>query len=389
MKRVGVIIGGKSVEHEVSIITGLQIFENIDKNKYDPLIIYIDKTGRWFIGEALSNIETYKTKKFSDLTEVIPWKGPANKNVLCLYPNPDVKQGFLAKKREKVEVDVVIPATHGTNVEDGVLQGVLETCGVPYGFSDVKSSALGMDKVLMKKVFKAEKLPVLPYVWFYRSQYDSEKEQCLIASEGIGYPLIVKPSNLGSSIGIGKARNRDELEYTIEVAFHYDRKIIIEKCLEHPREINCSVLGYENSLRASLCEEPVGWQEYLKFEDKYMNKQGGKNEKGTDKRIIPANISDSISDKIKSLAIEAFKSIDAKGVARIDFLLDGDEIYVNEINTIPGSASFYLWEPSGIKFKDLIDSLIDIAMQRHKDNSEKIDSYDVDLLNNISKGIKG
>lgn len=389
MKKVGIIIGGKSVEHEVSIITGLQIFENIDKNKYDPMIIYIDKTGRWLIGEALSNIETYKSKQFNDLSEVIPWKSPGNKSVLCLNPNSEAKQGFLSKKREKVEVDVVIPATHGTNVEDGVLQGVLETCGVPYAFSDVKASALGMDKVLMKKVFKAEKLPVLPYVWFYRSQYDNNKEQCLINAENIGYPLIVKPSNLGSSIGIGKARNRSELEHTIEVAFHYDRKIIIEKCLEHPREINCSVLGYENNLKASLCEEPVGWQEYLKFEDKYMNKQGSKNEKGTEKRVIPANISDSISDKIKSLAIEAFKSIDANGVARIDFLLDGDVIYVNEINTIPGSASFYLWEPSGIKFKDLIDSLIDIALQRHKDNSEKIDSYDVDLLNNMSKGIKG
>ncbi|MBV1757276.1 MAG: D-alanine--D-alanine ligase [Dethiosulfatibacter sp.] len=389
MKRVGIILGGKSVEHEVSIITGLQIFENIDKNKYDPLIIYIDKTGRWLIGDALSNVETYKSKQYNNLSEVIPWKSSDNKSVLCLYPNPEVKQGFLSKKREKVEVDVVIPATHGTNVEDGVLQGLLETCGVPYAFSDVKASALGMDKVLMKKVFKAEKLPVLPYVWFYKSQYDNNNEQCLIEAESIGYPLIVKPSNLGSSIGIGKARNRAELEQTIEVAFHYDRKIIIEQCLEHPREINCSVLGYENNLKASLCEEPVGWQEYLKFEDKYMNKQGSKNEKGIDKRVIPANISDGISDKIKSLAIEAFKSINANGVARIDFLLDGEEIYVNEINTIPGSASFYLWEPSGIKFKDLIDSLIDIALHRHKDNSEKIDSYDVDLLNNMSKGIKG
>ncbi|HBH13715.1 MAG: D-alanine--D-alanine ligase [Clostridiales bacterium 38_11] len=389
MKRIGIIIGGKSVEHEVSIITGLQILENIDKNKYDPLIIYIDKTGRWLIGETLSNIETYKSKQFNNLTEVIPWKSPGNKSVLCLYPNPEMKQGFFSKKRAKAEVDVVIPATHGTSVEDGVLQGVLETCGVPYGFSDVKASALGMDKVLMKKVFKAEKLPVLPYVWFYRSQYDQNKDQCLIDAESIGYPLIVKPSNLGSSIGIGKARNRAELEQTIEVAFHYDRKIIIEKCLEHPREINCSVLGYENDLKASLCEEPVGWQEYLKFEDKYINNQGGKNGKGTDKRVIPADVSDSISEKIKSLAIQAFKSIDAKGVARIDFLLDGVEIYVNEINTIPGSASFYLWEPSGIKFKDLIESIIDIALKKHKDNSDRIDSYDVDLLNNMSKGIKG
>ncbi len=326
MKRVGIILGGKSVEHEVSIITGLQIFENIDKNKYDPLIIYIDKTGRWLIGDALSNVETYKSKQFNNLSEVIPWKSSDNKSVLCLYPNPEVKQGFLSKKREKVEIDVVIPATHGTNVEDGVLQGLLVTCGVPYAFSDVKASALGMDKILMKKVFKAERLPVLPYVWFYKSQYDNNSEQCLIEAESIGYPLIVKPSNLGSSIGIGKARNRAELEQTIEVAFHYDRKIIIEQCLEHPREINCSVLGYENNLKASLCEEPVGWQEYLKFEDKYMNKQGSKNEKGTDKRVIPASIPDSISEKIKSLAIEAFKSIDANGVARIDFLLDAQDI---------------------------------------------------------------
>lgn len=389
MKRVGVIIGGKSVEHEVSIITGLQIFENIDRSKYEAMVIYIDKTGRWFVGEALASIETYKTKNFNNLLEVIPWKSSDSRSVLCLYPNPDIKQGFLSKKREKIQVDVVIPATHGTNVEDGVLQGVLETCGVPYGFSDVKASALGMDKVLMKKVFKAEKLPVLPYVWFYRSQYNQLKAQCLLEAEAIGYPLIVKPSNLGSSIGIGKARNRNELEYTIEVAFHYDRKIIIEKCLENPREINCSVMGYENDLQASLCEEPIGWQEYLKFEDKYMNKNGNKNDKGTDKRIIPADIPDYISKIVQLLAKEAFKSIDAKGVARIDFLLEGEEIYVNEINTIPGSASFYLWEPSGVKFKDLINRLIEIALQKHADNAEKIDSYDVDLLNNMTKGIKG
>jgi D-alanine-D-alanine ligase len=387
MKKVGIILGGKTVEHEVSIITGLQIYDNIDRTKYQPFVIYIDKKGRWNIGESLGDIKTYQKKSFEGVTEVIPWQNFDKKNTLTLHPNPDLKQGLFAKKREKLEVEVVIPAVHGTNVEDGALQGILESCGVPYCFTGVKASALGMDKVSMKKVFQAENLPMVNHTWFYRSQYRTDQSQYLEKAEEIGYPLIVKPANLGSSVGINKATNRDELMESIEVAISYDKKILVEQCIENLREINCAVIGYEDDVEASLCEEPIGWEDFLKYEDKYMSGKKGKGS-GEDKRIIPADLPEEVSQRIRELAKKAFMAIDASGTSRVDFLYDNKNIYVNEINTIPGSISFYLWEPSGLPFKDLITRLIEIAEKKHQDESENIDSYDIDLLNNMAKGAK-
>ena len=387
MKKVGIILGGKTVEHEVSIITGLQIYDNIDRTKYQPFVIYIDKKGRWNIGESLGDIKTYQKKSFEGVTEVIPWQNFDKKNTLTLHPNPDLKQGLFAKKREKLEVEVVIPAVHGTNVEDGALQGILESCGVPYCFTGVKASALGMDKVSMKKVFQAENLPMVNHTWFYRSQYRTDQSQYLEKAEEIGYPLIVKPANLGSSVGINKATNRDELMESIEVAISYDKKILVEQCIENLREINCAVIGYEDDVEASLCEEPIGWEDFLKYEDKYMSGKKGKGS-GEDKRIIPADLPEEVSQRIRELAKKAFMAIDASGTSRVDFLYDNKNIYVNEINTIPGSISFYLWEPSGLPFKELITRLIEIAEKKHQDESENIDSYDIDLLNNMAKGAK-
>jgi len=383
MENIGIIIGGESVEHEVSIITGLQIYDNIDKSKYNPYMIYITKDGKWLTGEVLKDIQTYKNKDYSNTEERIPWKSP-NKNKMILIHRDD-KKGLFSKKKNDIEIDVVIPATHGTGVEDGILQGILENIGVPYAFSDVKASALGMDKIIMKKVFRDEGLPMVPYKWFYKSDFIKNKVEVLEKSEKLGYPLIIKPSNLGSSIGITKANNREELEESINVAVSYDKKIIVEKCLERAREINCAVLGYEKDVVVSKCEEPVGWKEFLKYEDKYVNKTKTKNDS---KRVIPADISEEIKNQIENFAKKAFISINASGAARIDFLLEGDNVYVNEINTIPGSVSFYLWEPSGIDFKDLINELIVIA--KKKQDVSLIKTYDVDLLNKMasSKGAK-
>jgi len=383
MENIGIIIGGESVEHEVSIITGLQIFDNIDKNKYKPYIIYITKEGKWLTGEILSNIKTYKKKEFMSAEERIPWKS-RKKNKMVLI-SKDNKKRLFKKKKDDIEIDVVIPATHGTGVEDGTLQGILENIGVPYAFSDVKASALGMDKIIMKKVFKDEGLPLVDYRWFYKSEFIENKIQVLKEAEKLGYPLIVKPSNLGSSIGITKANNQKELEESIEVAVSYDRKIIVEKCLENAREINCGVLGYEKDVKTSKCEEPVGWKEFLKYEDKYVNNS---KIKGDSKRVIPANIPENITNEIMEIAKKSFISINASGAARVDFLLEGKNIYVNEINTIPGSVSFYLWEPSGLEFKDLIEELINIA--KKKLDKDLINTYDVDLLNKMAstKGAK-
>jgi len=270
-------------------------------------------------------------------------------------------------------------------VEDGALHGMFQMNGVPCGFGSVLSSAVGMDKVIMKKVFQNCGLPIVDYVWFYRSNFEAESEQILEKVENIGYPLIVKPANLGSSVGISKANNRDELLFAIQVAMSYDRKVIVEKCVENVREINCAVLGYENDLTASLCEEPVGWKEFLTYEDKYVNK---KKDASESKRRIPAYIDKEVEDLIKNYAKESFRAIDCCGDARIDFLYDGNNIYVNEINTIPGSIAFYLWEGAGITFTDLISKIIELAEIQQEQKKSTIVSYDIDLLNKMGSNGK-
>ena len=382
MKKIGIIIGGKSVEHEVSIITGMQVFENIDKNIYEPKIIYIQKDGKWLVGDSLHDINNFKTKKFEDAYEVLPG---FNNEKLILYPHPDLKTGFFGKKYATNEIDIVFPAVHGTNVEDGALQGFFQMNGIPYAFGSVLCSAVGMDKVVMKKVFQSCNLPIVDYTWFYRSSFEAHKDKIIEQAENIGYPLIVKPANLGSSVGISKANNLDELLFAIDVAISYDRKVIIEKCIENVREINCAVTGYENELETSLCEEPVGWKEFLTYEDKYVNK---KKDASESKRRIPAEIEEEIENQIKYYAKEAFKAVDGCGNARIDFLLSGNNIFVNEINTIPGSISFYLWEGKGVSFKQLITKIIELAEIQHSQRKVNIVSYDIDLLNKMGDGRK-
>lgn len=382
MKKIGIIIGGKSVEHEVSIITGMQVFENIDKNIYEPKIIYIQKDGKWLVGDSLHDINNFKTKKFEDAYEVLPG---FNNEKLILYPHPDLKTGFFGKKYATNEIDIVFPAVHGTNVEDGALQGFFQMNGIPYAFGSVLCSAVGMDKVVMKKVFQSCNLPIVDYTWFYRSSFEAHKDKIIEQAENIGYPLIVKPANLGSSVGISKANNLDELLFAIDVAISYDRKVIIEKCIENVREINCAVTGYENELETSLCEEPVGWKEFLTYEDKYVNK---KKDASESKRRIPAEIEEEIENQIKYYAKEAFNAVDGCGNARIDFLLSGNNIFVNEINTIPGSISFYLWEGKGVSFKQLITKIIELAEIQHSQRKVNIVSYDIDLLNKMGDGRK-
>ncbi len=376
-KSVGIIIGGKSVEHEVSIITGLQVLDNIDKSNYEPKVIYIQKDGRWYYGSCLHNIKSFKEKKFEDAYEVIPC---FNNGKLILYPHPEIKQGFF-KKINSTVIDIVFPAVHGTNAEDGTLHGLFQMNGVPCAFGSVLSSAVGMDKIIMKKIFESYNIPVVDYIWFYRSDWGKKQALILDEAEKLGYPLIVKPSNLGSSVGINKAKNKDELTRSINIAVFYDRKIIVEKCLENVREINCAVMGYEENLSASLCEEPLGWKDFLTYEDKYVNKIKDSSEA---KRRIPADINDEIAIKIQSYAKEAFKAIDCCGNARIDFLLNGNNIYVNEINTIPGSVAFYLWEGCGVSFTDLITKILESAELQQSQRDVNTISYDIDLLNKIS-----
>lgn len=385
MKKIGVFFGGRSAEHEVSVITGMQIIENIDKTKYEVVPIYVSKEGKWLTGDSLLDFKNYKDGKFKDTKEIILSPNYKDNNV---YAHPEMVGLFGKKIMNKI--DIAFPAFHGMNGEDGTVQGIFELMDIPYVGCGVLGSSVGMDKVLMKDVYKANGLPIVDYTWFYRSKWLKDRDEVINqVEEKLSYPMFVKPANLGSSIGITKAKNRDGLISAVEVAIKYDRKIIIEKAVENLREINCAVMGYDEEVMTSLCEEPVGWEEILTFEDKYVksNEKGGKT--SGERRIIPADIKEEIASEIEDLAKKAFITIDGRGVSRIDFLLDeNNNVFINEINTLPGSIAFYLWEGKGYSFVKLIDELINIAVKVHEEKKSNIYSYEANLLNRTNFGSK-
>lgn len=373
--KVAVVFGGRSVEHEVSIVTAMQIFENINRDKYEVIPVYIDKAGRWLVDKRLEKLENFKNLKLTDI-KAPEYFFAASPSVKSLLPKNVIKSFFT-----KISANIYFPAIHGTFGEDGTLQGLLEMTDVPYVGSGVIGSAVGMDKIIQKSVFKDDNLPVVKYVWFLKSEWENNKIEIIKNIEKIlGYPVFVKPANLGSSVAISKARGLKELENAIDVASHFDRRIIVEEGKENIIEINCSVLG-NNDLTVSVCEQPIKTQDVLTYEDKYL--KGGKT-KGLASlsRLVPAPISKELTKKIQEMAKTAFKAIDASGVARIDFLVDekNNKIWINEINTLPGSLAFYLWEKSGLSFGELIDRLIDLGFERHKERQELTFSYDSDLI---------
>lgn len=389
MENIAVIFGGRSVEHEVSVITGMQVVENMDRTKFNPIPILITKEGKFLSGEGLKDFGNIKHKRFENTQEV--FFKPIYKD-FNLYTQVEEKGGLFSKKTESTQIykkiDGVFLALHGTFGEDGCIQGLLELMGIPYIGCGVSAAAVGMDKVLMKKVFSSFNIPMTDYFYFYREGY--KEEQIIEKAEKIGYPLFVKPANLGSSVGISKAKDRASFIKAIEVAKNYDRKILVEKAVESPREINCAVLGYENDLVTSLCEEPLGWKDFLSYQDKYMG--SGKTKSGggmkNQEKNLPAKISQEMKEEIENLAKKAFCAIDGNGVARVDFLVDKDKVYVNEINTLPGSISFYLFEPMGIKMTDLITKLIEFGKKRNGQRNKNIYSYDSDLFNKTTYGAK-
>ena len=390
--RVGVFFGGKSVEHEVSVITGLQAYNHIDRNKYEPIPIYITKEGQFYVGEKIGDIKAYKNipALLKESVNVIPINDGGFK--LIRYPMKKFGDNVMA------QIDVALPAVHGTNVEDGAFQGYLQSLGVPYASCDVLSSAVGMDKYVMKTVFKDNDIPVLPCVVTNVKEYTGNPDEVVAKiEEKTKYPVIIKPVNLGSSVGIRKAKNREELIDALEYGFTFALKVLVENAVVKLKEINCSVLGDYEEAEASECEEPVANDEILSYQDKYVS--GGKSGKSGGmaslKRKIPADISPEMREEIRTLAVKAFKCLGCSGVARIDFMLDMEEnkIYLNEINTIPGSLSFYLWEPLGVKYSELLDRMISLAFKRERENKSISYSFDTNILENISlggaKGSKG
>jgi len=385
--RIGVIFGSRSVEHKVSIVTAQQVMQAIDKNKYEVVPIYITREGCWFTGKKLFELGTFEdlSKKAGDLEKVYISPDPSAKSLVVSSMNW-FERLFT---KETIEIDLAFPLVHGTYGEDGTLQGLLDLANIPYVGAGVLGSALGMDKIAMKAVFKENHLPTVHYVWFLRNEWQTTQEEIIAKIEAhLKYPLFVKPANLGSSIGISKAKSKEDLIYAVEVASHYDRRLIVEESVENGVEINCSVLGNEEPI-PSVCEQPISWEEFLNYDEKYL--RGGKTSglKGAERRI-PAPIPPELTEKIQKLAIKAFKAVDCRGIARVDFLVNQEngEIFINEINTIPGSISFYLWEASGIKFSELIDKLVDLAISVHEEKSKTIYSYDSKLLEHFRSSSK-
>lgn len=389
---IAVFFGCRSVEHEVSIISAVQAMHAINRDKYDVTPVYVAKDGSMYTGKNLFEIENYR-----DLSELLK---PA-KRVTFIKQKDAVLMHYLDQKKFKktpdVAIDLAFPIVHGTNCEDGTMAGFFEFLGLPYISCDIISAAVGMNKAVFKDVLKAAGLPVLDCIKFTAREYTLNKENITnkIKTE-IGFPLIVKPVNLGSSVGITKVNSEEELDEAIRLGISFSDTILVEKAITSLREINCSVLGDSDECEASVPEEPFMNDEILSYEDKYLG--GGKSKsQGPSKgmaslgRKIPADISEEMSQEIRDISCKIFKAIGASGVVRIDFLLDVDnnKIYANEINTIPGSLAFYLWEATGLKYTDMIDRLVEIAFRRQRNRDNLTFTIETNILSGVSFGSKG
>ena len=369
--KVGLIFGGRSGEHEVSFCSASSIIKAIDKDKYTVVPIGITKEGKW-ISPQDSEL-ALQSGKIEGKNTVILLNDSFSKSLVCIDNNQKLDKSSALEK-----LDVIFPILHGPYGEDGTIQGLLELANIPYVGAGVASSAISMDKELMKTIFKQKGLPVLKWLTIKRKEWQKDKEKILsLIQNGFEYPLFVKPTNLGSSVGITKVHKKEELEKAIDLASSYDRKILIEEGLEEAREIECSVLGNDEPQTSVVGEvKPAG--EFYDYDSKYIDKET--------QLIVPADLPDGVSRKVQEIALRAFKAVDAAGMARVDFFVSKKEnkIYLSEINTIPGftSVSMYprLWEASGIPYPELIDRLIQLALERHQDKKQNKISYDESKL---------
>ncbi len=387
---VAVFFGGRSVEHEISVISALQAINAFNKEKYEIIPVYISKQGRWYTGPKLLDIRNYRNMEQLTAESEEVYMRPEYGDYNLYKANPG--GGLFSKKNPVVaELHVAIPVLHGTHGEDGIFEGVLETIGIPFAGCDTLSSANGMDKITMKMILRSEDIPVVDYVWFTDHQWQEDRNGLMDKVEGkLGYPVIVKPANLGSSVGISKAADRKELGAAIDNACKFAERIIVEHMVERLKEINCSVLGDADEHVSSVCEEPIKSGDFLSYEDKYMG--GTKTNAGmqsSDKRI-PADLPVEVSERIRHIAGETFRVLSCHGVSRVDVMIDEKDgsIYVNEINTIPGSLSFYLWEASGISFDQLMDRLVQLALKRKRLQDRKTFTYDSNIFA-LGGGVKG
>ncbi len=383
---IGVFFGGRSTEHEISVISANQAMHAINTDSFDVTPIYITKQGRWYTGDALMDVKNYK-----DIPALL-------KQCTEVYMEPVFGDYNLYRRKPKMfgsnilaTLDVAIPVLHGSNGEDGTFEGILDSIGIPYAGCNVLASANGMDKITMKMILQACGVPLVDYVWFTDKQWDSKRQQMIqLVEEKLGYPVIVKPANLGSSVGIGRAGDRNALIERLNEAEKYSSRLIVEHMVDNLHEVNCSVLGDCDDYITSVCEEPIKSGEILSYDDKYMGgTKGAKGMQASQKRI-PANLPKEVTERIQFLAGETFRVLSCHGVSRVDVIMDADNgnIYVNEINTIPGSLSFYLWEATGIPFSELMERLVKLALKRKREMAMKTVSYDQNIFS-MGCGVKG
>ena len=382
---IGVLFGGNSVEHEVSVISASQAIAAIDKERYHVIPLYLTKDHRLFSGDVLFDV-----KNFKNINSLLgKCKQVSIVKIQQKFFIQAIKMNFMTKAQE---VDIILPVVHGTHCEDGSIQGYLETIGIPYSGSDVISAGLGQDKAYMKMVFEHHNIPMVPWMYFNSNDYHSNKDKIMTTiQDKVGLPCVVKPARLGSSVGITLVKTLESLEEAILDAMNYDTKIVIEKAVMDLREVNCSVLGDEVKVEASVLEEVMKYDAILSYKDKYQSNSKSKGMASTS-CICPAQLDDDYTRKVQELAKEVFTVLGCSGVTRIDFLIDSKtmELYVNEINTIPGSLSFYLWDKSGYNFTDLMDVLINQSIERQRRREKMVFSFETNLLDQYSSnGSKG
>ncbi len=388
--RLAVIYGSRSCEHEVSIISAVQLMQNVDRDKYDLIPVYISQKGVWYTGEALLDMRTY--------TPFDPWNRKLKRVQLDLTAGSGALVHYLrsadvkghVKEEIAARIDCVIPVFHGLHGEDGSVQGILEVADLAYASTGICGSAIGMDKIAMKAFFRGCGFPVLPGVGITRSRWEKDREGVISEAAKIGWPVFVKPACLGSSIGVSRADDEAELIEAMELALSYDRRVLVEKGLDKPAEVNCSVLGYDDEVRPSVIEMPnAGGESFLGFKEKYLQ-QGASKGMASLKRIIPAPIGEELTRELQALSVEVFKALDCKGVVRIDYMLDRQtgKHYITEINTIPGSLSFYLWKETDLPYKDLIDCMVQAALRARADKERSSYAYSSDILKGVTLGGK-
>lgn len=387
MIKLGVIFGGESVEHEISIISAVQAMNKMDNEKYEVIPIYVTKSGDWYTGDMLKDIDYYQ-----DMSLV---KRYTKNVILTRKKGRFILQSTGLFKREVKELDLAFPIVHGTNMEDGTLQGYLKTIGIPFVGSDVLSSAVGQDKVVQKQIFECSELPLTNYVWFYDTEYLENSDDIVKKVKKLGYPVIVKPASLGSSVGIGTAHDEQELKEKIEDAINYDTKIVVEEMVKNLTEVNISVVGDYEKQDLSIIEEVMSDNDLLTYEDKYIggSKKGSTKGMASASRKIPADITEKQTKEVQEIALKAFRTLGSSGNVRIDFLVDkkSKKVYINEVNSCPGSLAFYLWEPLNVDYTELLDRMVNIAIKNYKRKLNKTYSFDTNILQGFSgtKGLKG